>query len=117
MELAWVSKFKFAVDKLMNKLKIKYIFPQILNLLFGAAGIEKADLICIGYIRTMLANTIKKCSVRFMSVYAQRMREAWARDPSLVHPDWDQYFRNNKTQHPIPTSPDSVISEEDLRGK
>ena len=42
----------------------------------------------------MIANAMRKCSVRMMSVYAQRMKAAWIQDPQLVHQDWDRYFRS-----------------------
>lgn len=63
----------------------------------------------------MIAKTLRRFSIRGMSVYAQKMKEAWKQDPKLVHEDWDRYF---KTGVEIPsTQTQTEITQDDIRGK
>lgn len=62
----------------------------------------------------MIARSLKKFCNRGLSIYAQKMKEAWKQDPKLVHEDWDKYFKSGVD---IPTQVDANITQEDIRGK
>ena len=63
----------------------------------------------------MITKALRRLSVRGMSVYAQKMREAWKQDPKLVHQDWDKYFNSGVEMPSTQTKTD--ITQEDVRGK
>lgn len=63
----------------------------------------------------MIAQTLRRFSARGMSIYAQKMKEAWTQDPKLVHQDWDKYF-NSGVEIPS-TQVKMDVTEEDVRGK
>lgn len=49
----------------------------------------------------MIANIIRKGSSFRLSTYAQKMKEAWDKDPSLVHQSWDNYFKSGPTENKV----------------
>ena len=63
----------------------------------------------------MIARSLKKFCNRGLSIYAQKMKEAWTQDPKLVHQDWDKYF-NSGVEIPS-TQTKMEVTEEDVRGK
>lgn len=62
----------------------------------------------------MIAKSLRRLSLRGMSVYAQKMKQAWAQDPTLVHQDWDRYFKSGVDVSP---SVDQVTYSDDVKGK
>ncbi len=62
----------------------------------------------------MIANIFRK-SINFrLSTYAQKMKEAWDRDPSLVHESWDNYFKSGPTES---TTSAKTATQDELRAK
>ena len=60
----------------------------------------------------MIKKLLSSRPLRF-STYAHKMREAWQTDPTLVHEDWDKYFKSGSHSQSF-----SNISETDeLRAK
>lgn len=51
-----------------------------------------------------------------LSTYARRMKEAWNQDPTLVHHDWDRYFKSGSDVNTSIKS-DQAVEEDDMRGK
>ena len=64
----------------------------------------------------MIAKTILRFSRMGLSTYARRMKEAWNQDPTLVHHDWDRYFKSGSDVNTSIKS-DQAVEEDDMRGK